>query len=232
MDRILVIEDDPDINRLLKKLLVQEGYEVVTAFSGTEGELRAAMENFDLMLCDLMLPGMSGEELISRVRQQKKYPVIALTAKGELDDKVNVLELGADDYMTKPFEPRELLARVKVQLRRANCLNQTPDGAPAREEKPVVFRDIILNPRSMTSSVRGVALELTAHEFAILRILMESPGRVFSKEGLYEAVWKNGYYGEDNTISVHISNIRKKIAKITEEEYIGTVWGIGYKLNL
>lgn len=151
MDRILVIEDDPDINRLLKKLLVQEGYEVVTAFSGTEGELRAAMENFDLMLCDLMLPGMSGEELISRVRQQKKYPVIALTAKGELDDKVNVLELGADDYMTKPFEPRELLARVKVQLRRANCLNQTPDGAPAEER--YFLEDLQCRPSPVSSYI-------------------------------------------------------------------------------
>ena len=231
MEKILVIEDDQDINRLLRKLLEQEGYQVVAAFSGTEGDLRASMEEFDLMLCDLMLPGMSGEELIGKVRESHAWPIIALTAKGALDDKVNVLGLGADDYMTKPFEPREMLARVKAQLRRAKQLAQRAPGAVFQEEQPVVFREIVLKPQSMTAEVEGQALELTAHEFDILRIMMEAPGRVFSKEALYEAVWKNGYYGEDNTISVHISNIRKKIAVITPQEYISTVWGIGYKLN-
>lgn len=227
MEKILIVEDDADINRLLVRILEKEGYQVVSSFSGTEGELRLQMEHFDLMICDLMLPGLSGEELIQRIRERAQLPIIALTAKGALEDKVNVLELGADDYMTKPFEARELVARVRAGLRRSSL---TVRDAEKREE-PVTRRELILDQNTMTVTLRHEKLELTAHEFSILRLLMESPGKVFSKEALYEAVWKNGYYGEDNTISVHISNIRKKMARITEEEYIGTVWGIGYRLT-
>ncbi|MFQ9510320.1 MAG: response regulator transcription factor [Lachnospiraceae bacterium] len=232
MEKILVVEDDLDINKLLEKILLKEGYEVVTAFSGTEGQLRLSMDNFDLMLCDLMLPGLSGEDLIRGVRAKYIFPIIALTAKGGLDDKVTVLELGADDYMTKPFETRELLARVRAQLRRIKQMRNKNEDHTGNEQYKLVFRDMELIPESLTVSLKGQPLELTGHEFAILQIMMEAPKRVYSKESLYESVWKNGYYGEDNTISVHISNIRKKIAKITTDEYISTVWGIGYKLNL
>lgn len=227
MEKILIVEDDTDINRLLVRILEREGYCVVSSFSGTEGELRLSMEHFDLMICDLMLPGMSGEELIQKIRERDHLPIIALTAKGSLDDKVNVLELGADDYMTKPFEALELVARVRAGLRRSSMTGRKTE----KREEPVTYRELILDRNTMTATLQNNTLELTAHEFSILLILMESPGKVFSKESLYEAVWKNGYYGEDNTISVHISNIRKKMAKITEEEYIGTVWGIGYRLN-
>lgn len=232
MEKILVVEDDMDINKLIQKILVKEGYEVVSAYSGTEGELRLSMDTFDLMLCDLMLPGMSGESLIKKVREQKVFPIIALTAKLDLDDKVNVLGLGADDYMTKPFEPRELLARVQAQIRRTKRMHEGTERNKKDKLENLIFRDIILDIESMIVTVQKKKIDLTAHEFAILKIMMESPNRVFSKEALYEAVWKNGYYGEDNTISVHISNIRKKISKITSREYISTVWGIGYKLNL
>lgn len=231
MEKILIIEDDIDINRLLEMILLREGYKVVTAFSGTEGELRVSMESFDLILCDLMLPGISGEEFISRVRKAYHTPIIALTAKSDLDDKVSVLGLGADDYITKPFEPREVLARIQSQFRRSQRMKSEMITHIA-DSKDLVFRDIVLLPYAMSATVLGEKLELTPHEFAILKIMMENPLRVFSKETLYEAVWKNGYYGEDNTISVHISNIRKKILKITQTEYISTVWGIGYKLNL
>lgn len=227
MEKILIVEDDTDINRLLVRILEKEGYCAVSSFSGTEGELRLSMEHFDLMICDLMLPGMSGEELIQKIRERDHLPIIALTAKGSLDDKVNVLELGADDYMTKPFEALELVARVRAGLRRSSLTGRKAE----KREEPATFRELILDRNTMTATLQHNPLELTAHEFSILLILMESPGKVFSKESLYEAVWKNGYYGEDNTISVHISNIRKKMAKITEEEYIGTVWGIGYRLN-
>jgi DNA-binding response OmpR family regulator len=231
MEKILLIEDDIDINQLIEKILLKEGYKVVTAFSGTEGELRVSMESFDLVLCDLMLPGISGEELIKRIRNTNQFPIIALTAKGDLDDKIFVLELGADDYITKPFEPRELLARIQSQFRRTQRM-KSETIIPIADDKELVFRDIVLIPYSMSVCVLGEKVELTPHEFAILKLMMENPLRVFSKEALYEAVWKNGYYGEDNTISVHISNIRKKILKITQNEYISTVWGIGYKLNL
>ncbi|MDF2801467.1 MAG: DNA-binding response regulator [Anaerocolumna sp.] len=231
MEKILLIEDDIDINQLIEKILLKEGYKVVTAFSGTEGELRVSMESFDLVLCDLMLPGISGEELIKRIRNTNQFPIIALTAKGDLDDKIFVLGLGADDYITKPFEPRELLARIQSQFRRTQRM-KSETIIPIADDKELVFRDIVLIPYSMSVCVLGEKVELTPHEFAILKIMMENPLRVFSKEALYEAVWKNGYYGEDSTISVHISNIRKKILKITQNEYISTVWGIGYKLNL
>ena len=232
MERILIIEDDLDINHLLQRILKKEGYEVVSAYSGTEGELRLSMEEFDLMLCDLVLPGMSGEDLIKKVRKDKTFPIIALTSKSALEDKVQVLGLGADDYVTKPFEQPELLARVNAQLRRMKLMSDKTKEEQGEEECDLTFRDIVLNPESMAVTVKGEKLELTAHEFEILKTMLETPKKVFSKESLYESVWKNGYYGEDNTISVHISNIRKKIAKITSEEYIGTVWGIGYKLNL
>lgn len=231
MEKILVVEDDLDINNLLQRILQKEGYEVVTAYSGTEGALRLSMEEFDLMLCDLMLPGMSGEELIYEARKNKMFPIIALTSKGGLEDKVQVLKLGADDYITKPFEQPELLARIEAQLRRVRFMKDQPDKKE-EENQDITFRDLVLHLESLSATVQDVKLELTTHEFAILKVMVQSPKKVFSKESLYESVWKNGYYGEDNTISVHISNIRKKIAKITPDEYITTVWGIGYKLNL
>lgn len=236
MSKILVVEDDLDISKLIEKILKKEGYEVVCAFSGTEAELRLSLETFDLLLCDLMIPGISGERLIQKIREGNHIPIIALTAKLALDDKVFVLELGADDYMTKPFEPRELLARVKAQIRRGGLSvasnRHTEQEVEDKKREALIFRDIVLSQETRTVVISGENLELTAHEFDILKTMMETPKKVFSKEALYEAVWENGYYGEDNTISVHLSNIRKKIAKISPEEYIATVWGIGYKLNL
>lgn len=229
MSQILIVEDDDDINQLLQTLLRKEGYLVSAAFSGTEGALHIQMENIDLVICDLMLPGMSGEELIKGIRMTHKMPIIALTAKGGLDDKVHVLELGADDYMTKPFEAKELMARVKAQLRRSGFVDM---GAMQEENQQLQIKRLFLNTDTLTAQVEDVPLELTAREFEILKIMMQYPQKVFSKEALYEAVWKDGYYGEDNTISVHVSNIRKKIEKITSEEYISTVWGIGYRLKL
>lgn len=236
MSRILIVEDDTDINRLLQKILQKEGYTVTAAFSGTEAQLRFSMESFDLILCDLMIPGISGEELIAEIRQSSNVPIIALTAKLAMDDKVNVLEIGADDYVTKPFEPRELVVRIKAQLRRSGYAGnktaiETETDAAGQQGDTLVFRDITLHVTSRVVTVKDVEIELTAHEFDLLQVMMEKPGNVFSKDSLYEAVWKNGYYGEDNTVSVHISNLRKKIAAVTEEEYIQTVWGIGYRLR-
>ncbi len=232
MFKILVIEDDVDINKLIVKILKAEGYHVVPAYSGTEGILRTSMESFDLLLCDLMLPGLPGEEVIEKVRQTSQMPIIVLTAKVSLDDKVNVFSVGADDYVTKPFEPRELVARVQAQLRR-NTLLRRKKGKKEQEVEPsLTCKELQLFQDSMVVTIQNTKLDLTAREFEILKIMLQTPEKVFSKEALYEAVWKNGYYGEDNTISVHISNIRKKIAKITNQEYIDTVWGIGYRLHL
>lgn len=223
--RILVIEDDADINSLLKRILEKEGYEVAAAFSGTEGRLLLSLQDFDLVLTDLMLPGISGEELLKEIRRTKHMPVIALSAKAGLEDKVHVLELGADDYITKPFEKLELLARVQAQLRRAGTY-----CAPQPKETTLTCKELILYPDYCKVTLKGQELPLTTHEFQILQVLMSNPQKVFSKEALYQAVWNQEAFVEDNSVSVHISNLRKKMAVVTQEEYIKTVWGLGYKI--
>lgn len=232
--RILVIEDDTDINQLIQTILIKEGYEVTAAFSGTEGKLLFDLQPFDLILADLMLPGMSGEELIPYLRKNSTVPIMILTAKGSLEDKVNLFQLGADDYMTKPFEPKELAVRVQAHLRRSQMKEsrQTESLNQPEETKCLQFRNLTMNLDTLSVELSGIPIDLTQREFQILKTMVEHPKKVYSKEALFEAVWKQGYYGEDNTISVHISNIRKKIETVTKEEYISTVWGIGYMLHL
>lgn len=228
MYHILIAEDDNDINQLLKRILTKAGYRVSQAFSGTEARLLAAMEEPDLMLLDLMLPGMSGEELICEIRGKSSLPILVLSAKGGLDDKVNAIRMGADDYVTKPFQQEEVLVRVEALLRRAG--GQNPQ--PAKEEKRLLTAgELSMDTEGRTVRVCGKEISLTSHEFDILQVLLENPKKVFSKDALYEAVWKSGYYGEDNTVSVHVSNLRKKIGACTDREYIQTVWGIGYRLG-
>ncbi len=229
-NKILVIEDDADINTLLKKILERAGYEAETAFSGTEGRLLLKLNTYDLVLLDLMLPGLSGEELLTEIRKTLRMPVIALTAKAGLSDKVNVLGLGADDYITKPFEKQELLARIQAQLRRAGDYSAVQ--ADASSPQKLTCRELELYPENHRVLLRGEEIPLTTHEFLLLQLLMANPQKVFSRENLYQSVWNSDFYGEDNAVSVHISNIRKKLAALTDEEYIQTVWGIGYKINL
>ena len=229
-NKILVIEDDADINTLLKKILERAGYEAETAFSGTEGRLLLKLNTYDLVLLDLMLPGLSGEELLTEIRKTLRMPVIALTAKAGLSDKVNVLGSGADDYITKPFEKQELLARIQAQLRRAGDYSAVQ--ADASSPQKLTCRDLELYPENHRVLLRGEEIPLTTHEFLLLQLLMANPQKVFSRENLYQSVWNSDFYGEDNAVSVHISNIRKKLTALTDEEYIQTEWGIGYKINL
>ncbi|ODM04421.1 DNA-binding response regulator [Eisenbergiella tayi] len=229
-NKILVIEDDADINTLLKKILERAGYEAETAFSGTEGRLLLKLNTYDLVLLDLMLPGLSGEELLTEIRKTLRMPVIALTAKAGLSDKVNVLGSGADDYITKPFEKQELLARIQAQLRRAGDYSAVQ--ADASSPQKLTCRELELYPENHRVLLRGEEIPLTTHEFLLLQLLMANPQKVFSRENLYQSVWNSDFYGEDNAVSVHISNIRKKLTALTDEEYIQTVWGIGYKINL
>ncbi len=229
-NKILIIEDDADINTLLKKILERAGYEAETAFSGTEGRLLLKLNTYDLVLLDLMLPGLSGEELLTEIRKTLRMPVIALTAKAGLSDKVNVLGSGADDYITKPFEKQELLARIQAQLRRAGDYSAVQ--ADASSPQKLTCRDLELYPENHRVLLRGEEIPLTTHEFLLLQLLMANPQKVFSRENLYQSVWNSDFYGEDNAVSVHISNIRKKLTALTDEEYIQTVWGIGYKINL
>ena len=231
MDRhkILIVEDDTDINRLLQRILVQDGYDTIQAFSGTEAKLLLGLETPDLILLDLMLPGMSGEELITSVREELKLdlPILVLSARAGLETKVAALKGGADDYLTKPFEPEEVLSRVYAALRRYKI----EAGKTEKDTEVYRYKKLRLHPDSRKAEIGGQELPLTMHEYDILYLLIKDPEKVYSREHLYEQVWKGGYYGEDNTVNVHISNLRRKIAAADpEDEYIRTVWGIGFKM--
>ncbi|MBB2183741.1 response regulator transcription factor [Lachnospiraceae bacterium MD1] len=223
---VLVVEDNEDINRILKRFLEQAGYQVKSAFSGTEAQLLFSMEHFHLIILDLMLPGLSGEEIIQEIRKKSQTPIIVISAKSSLEDKVNVLKIGADDYITKPFEREEVLVRIEALLRRCHVNNME-----ASENNEISFKNLLLKVASREVFVKENSITLTAYEFDILYLLLQHPDRVFTKDQLYQEIWKTGYYGEDNTINVHISNIRKKIKDYDEEAYIKTVWGIGFKMD-
>ena len=221
MPHILIIEDDTDINNSTAQYLRRQGCVCTQAFSGTEGRLLWQRDGADLLLVDLMLPGLSGDELVAEIRKTSQTPVIVLSARGELSDKVELLGLGADDYLTKPYQLEELWARILVQLRHASA---APGGALLH------YRDWVLNLEEMTLTAAGEPVSLTAHEFKIVELLAGHPKRVFTKQQIYEAVWREDYAVEDKTITVHISNIRAKLRPSGTEHYIQTVWGIGFKL--
>lgn len=225
-DKILIVEDDIDINKILCRYLEKEHYQVTAAFSGTEARLQLAVNTFDLVLLDLMLPGITGEELVTEIREKSMLPIIIISAKSALEDRVHLLQKGADDYITKPFERDEVLARVGALLRRSKT--QTVKEAPSDIYS---FKELIMKVESRQVLVKGNLISLTGFEFDILKQLLQHPERVFTKEQLYQDVWKSGFYGEDNTINVHISNIRKKIKDYDDASYIKTVWGIGFKLD-
>ena len=221
MPHILIVEDDTDINNSTAEYLRRKGCLCSQAFSGTEGRLLWQAGGVELLLVDLMLPGLSGSELIEELRRSSRTPVIVLSAKTELSDKVELLGLGADDYLTKPYQLEELWARVQVQLRHASAF---PAGQVLR------FRAWELHLSEMTLTAAGQPVNLTAHEFRIVELLAGRPKRVFTKQQIYEAVWQDAYAVEDKTIAVHISNIRAKLRPSGTDSYIQTVWGIGFKL--
>lgn len=221
MPHILIVEDDTDINNSTAEYLRRQGCRCSQAFSGTEGRLLWQAGGVDLLLVDLMLPGLPGSELIAGIRKTSRVPVVVLSAKTELADKVELLGLGADDYLTKPYQLEELWARILVQLRHASA---APAAALLR------YRDWVLNPEEMTLTAAGQPVSLTAHEFKIVELLAGRPQRVFTKQQIYEAVWNEQYAVEDKTITVHISNIRAKLRPSGTDGYIQTVWGIGFKL--
>jgi len=230
MKKILIIEDDAHINKMLGELLSRNNYESVSAFSGTEALLLLSSnsrESFSLVLLDLMLPGKTGAEVLAEIRRSSNIPVIALTALSDKESVVSTLKLGADDYITKPFDNAELLARIEARLRR--------NKETAKTLKFLKFKEIELDPERFDGFVRGNALGLSKREFEILKLLMENPNKVFTKNNLYESVWGGEFLGDDNTVNVHISKIRAKIAKflnVEHGEYIETVWGIGFKMKL
>lgn len=223
MKNILIIEDDTDINNVISETLTKAGYHCTQAFSGTEALMCLERETFALAVMDLMLPGLSGESLLPKLKEIQQIPVIVVSAKDSLDSKVNLLTSGAEDYLTKPFEIQELVARVGVQIRRFA-------GDDDTSAKMLKYKDLILNQESFTASVNGTEIPLTKQEFKILSLLLSHPNKVYSKQDIYDYAWDDIYIGEDKTINVHISNIRKKLKAVTEEEYIETVWGIGFRL--
>lgn len=222
---ILVVEDDQDINRLLCKILEGGGHCCRAAFSGSEAMLWAGQYEYDLVLLDLMLPGLTGEEFITRIRRSRNMPIIVLSAKAGLESRVEVLGLGADDFIPKPFDNAEVLARVEAQLRRYKQFSAPGQGAC------LAHGDLLLDREGVAVTAAGTEVALTAREFEILALLMGSPKKVFTREQLYERVWGGEYMGDDNTVNVHISNLRAKLAKASDTEYIKTVWGIGFKMN-
>jgi len=224
--KILVVEDDTDINTLIKKILENVGFNIIQAFSGTEAQLRLSMDQYDVVLLDLMLPGITGEQLIPMICE-KSIPIIVLSAKVGLKDRVNVLNLGADDYITKPFEAEDVIARVNAVLRRTKKNNTEATD----QKEAYTYKQLKLSADSRKVLIDETEIFLTAHEFDLLYLLIKNPQKVYSREALYEEVWQGGYYGEDNTVNVHISNIRKKISEVTPSDYIKTVWGIGFKLD-
>ena len=199
---ILIIEDNTEINNLIRETLEKCGYHCTQAFSGTEGKLLLEQDSFVLVILDLMLPGMTGEELLEVIKKQKNIPVIILSAKDSLDSKVGLLSAGADDYITKPFELKELLVRIQVQLRKSGTV---------KEEDLLAYKDMRLLRSNMQVTINGNVLTLTRQEYKILELLLLNQKRVFSKQDIYDYAWEDYYIGEDKTINVHISNIRKKI---------------------
>ncbi len=223
--KILIIEDDNDINNLVCETLTKAGYDCAQAFSGTEGLLYAKSGNYSLIFLDLMLPGMKGELVLSELKKKNNIPVIIISAKDSTDAKINLLNLGADDYITKPFDINELVARAGALLRRYSGITGAVMSDTLRHKAAE------LNRTALTVHINGIDLDLTKHEFKILELLMLSPDKVFSKQEIYDYAWDDFYIGEDKTINVHISNLRKKIKCISDDEYIETVWGIGFRLK-
>ena len=223
MTTVLVVDDERLLVKGLKRSLEQEGYTVLAAHDGNEGLQLALRERVDLIVLDIMLPGLTGLEICSAVRREKKTPIIMLTAKGEDVDRIVGLELGADDYMVKPFNTRELIARIRAVLRRTRAAPPGDDDAVLRAGR----LEVDASRRRVT--VGGREAELTAKEFDLLHPLARHPGRVFTRENLLEIVWGSKYYSDLRTVDVHIRRLREKIEDNPgKPEWVLTKWGVGY----
>ncbi len=229
--KILVIEDEESINTLLQFNLEQAGFNVLTAMDGATGLKLAQEENPDLIVLDLMLPEMDGLDVCKNLRQsQHLIPILMLTAKDDEFDKVLGLELGADDYMTKPFSPREVVARVKAILRRSEYNAST--AQPQSDLEAMVVGDLKVYPENYEAFFEGEALDLTPKEFELLVYLVKNKGRVLSREQLLNAIWDYDFVGDTRIVDVHISHLREKIEQNTRKPiYIKTIRGLGYKLD-
>ena len=230
MYNILVCDDEKDIVSALRIYLMAEGYQVFEAFNGAEALEVISREEVHLVIMDIMMPIMDGITAMVKLREKSNVPVIMLTAKGEDTDKILGLNIGADDYVTKPFHPLELQARVKSQLRR---YMQLGGGTMPKENELLVIGGIELDDRTKEVMLDGEKVSLTPTEYDILKLLMENPGKVYSPTQIYAAVWKDNPYGTENTVAVHIRHSREKLEyNPAEPRYLKSVWGRGYKLEL
>lgn len=229
--KVLVVDDEHEIADLIEVYLRNENYEVFKFYSAKEALSCIETTEFDLAILDIMLPDINGFTLCQKIREQHTYPIIMQTAKDEETDKITGLTLGADDYITKPFRPLEMVARVKAQLRRYKKYN-TMQSAPVTEPV-IVHSGLVMDVNTHECLLNEKPLELTPTEFSILRILLERKGGVVSAEELFHEIWKDEYYSKsNNTITVHIRHLREKMGDTVEKpKYIKTVWGVGYKIE-
>ena len=235
MARILVVEDERDLNDLVARQLRQEGHEVTQAYDGPDGLVAATTGNPDLVILDWMMPGLDGLAVARKIRERQLVPILMLTARAEEADVVLGLEVGADDYLTKPFRMRELLARVRAMLRRVELdqhrtAEAAPEaGTPGAEPDAIHAGTITVSATSRTATAHGVELDLTPKEFDLLALFVKNPGRAFSRDYLLERVWSNDYEVTDRTVDTHVQRLRKKLGD--DADAIRTVWGIGYKFQ-
>ena len=233
--RILIVDDEKDIADLLEVYLMNENYTIYKYYSAREALAFIENEEADLAILDIMLPDIDGFTLCQKIREKYTYPVIMLTAKDAEIDKITGLTLGADDYITKPFRPLEMMARVKAQLRRYKRYNMTAAGQPSDQEgeSVIIHSGLVMNIKTHECFLNERPLLLTPTEFEILRILLEKKGNVVSAEELFHEIWKDEYYSKNNnTITVHIRHLREKMNETAEApRYIKTIWGVGYKIE-
>lgn len=225
MMKILIVEDDNEINNLLKDFLLEEGYNSISAFNGIEALSILKEEDIDLVLLDIMLPFQSGDVVLSKLRKFSNVPVIIISAKDSVQNRIDIIRMGADDYITKPFDLDEVLARIEAVLRRSN-------KKQCNKNSKLYLKKLVLDTESKTATVDGNVLSITAKEYLILEIMMKNKNKLFSKANLFESVWNEPYLNDDSTLKVHMSNLRSKIKEYDfHDEYIETVWGMGYKLK-
>lgn len=225
---VLVVDDEKDIRELIEIYLVNEGLKVITACDGMDALEKLKSDDVDLIILDVMMPKLDGIRTCLKIRAEKKLPIIMLSAKNEDSDKILGLNVGADDYVTKPFNPLELTARVKSQLRRCFSFNETKK----QDEDEIIIEGLTINRASREVFVDGTFVRLTPLEFSILEVLALNRGRVMSTEQIYDCVWKEAFNNADNTVAVHIRNIREKTEiNPKEPKYIKMVWGVGYRIE-
>ena len=226
MKKILTAEDDREINRLICEYLASQGYETLSALNGLDAvRMVREQEDISLLILDLMLPFQSGDMVLTKIREFTDIPVIVVSAKSDTRSKIDLIRMGADDYLTKPFDLDELLVRVEAVLRRY-------DAKSAQDEvKLLTCKNLTLDVTAGTVNVCGSVMSLTSKEFSILELMLQSPRKLWSKANLFESVWGESYISDDKTVKVHMSNIRQKLKKLDpDNEYIVTVWGMGYRL--